>query len=337
METISPVYARLLVCELERRDIDASALFAGTSLSRNDLLRGGDISMEDFLRILQTGDRLLGNSQIGFMLGRRMNVFAMGPVGSGLAVAPSLREGLQLLESFSRLHVTYIHISARSTLQGLTVTILYGQDTGLVERFHTETAMMLLQQYMETLIGEPIVDAQYRLAIPKPKSTEIYTNALHGQISFDAPFNEVDIPLRLLDLPSAYYHAEVWRQAQMSLSQSLKEQSQNEGKTYTQHIAALLRTSPPPLPELSEVAFTLHISERTLNRRLQVEGTGFRQLKSLALASRAKLYLRDTTYSVESIAEEMGYKDTANFRRAFRKCEGCSPIEYRQSKSAAGS
>jgi AraC-like DNA-binding protein len=336
METISPVYARLLLRELERREIDATALFTGTSLSRRDLLLGGDISLEDFLHILRTGDQLLGDDQLGFLLGRNMHVFAMGPVGSGLAVAPGLREGLQLLESFSRLHVTYIDISARSTLQGLTVTILYGQDTGLVERFHTETAMMLLQQYMETLIGEPIVDARYRLAIAEPKNTEPYTTSFHGRISFGAGVNEVDIPLRFLDIPSPFYHAELWRQAQMSLSQSLKDQSQYEGKAYGQHIAALLRTSQPPLPELSEVAFTLHISERTLNRRLQAEDTSFRQLKSLALANRAKLYLRETTYSVESIAEELGYKDVANFRRAFRKCEGCSPIEYRHSKSAAG-
>ncbi len=336
MESISPVYARLLLRELERREIDAAALFANTALSRNDLLCGGDISLDDFLQILQTGDQLLGNDQLGFLLGRSMHVFAMGPVGSGLAVAPDLREGLQLLESFSRLHATYIDISARSTMRGLTVTILYGQDTGRVERFHTETAMLLLQQYMEALIGEPVAEAQYRLAIPKPKSAEIYTNAFHGQISFDAGFNEVDIPLRLLDLPSPYYHPELWRQAQISLAQSLKEQSRNEGKTYTQYIVALLRTSQPPLPELGEVAFTLHISERTLNRRLQTEDTSFRQLKSLALASRAKLYLRDTTYSVESIAEELGYKDAANFRRAFRKSTGCSPIEYRHSKSAVG-
>ncbi|MDH3351175.1 MAG: AraC family transcriptional regulator [Gammaproteobacteria bacterium] len=337
MDTISPVYARLLLRELERREIDVAPLFAGTSLSQTELLRGGDISLEDFLHILHTGDRLLGDDQLGLLLGRSMHVFAMGPVGAGLAMAPSLREGLQLLESFSRLHATYIDISSRSTTRGLTVTILYGHDTGHVERFHTETAMMLLQQYMETLAGEPVVDARYRLAIPQPGNTEIFTQAFHGHISFDAGDNEVDIPLRLLDRYSPYYHAELWRQAQMSLAQSLKEQSVGAGKSYTQHIAALLRSSQPPLPELGEVAFALHISQRTLNRRLQAEDTSFRQLKSLALVSRARLYLRDTNYSVESIAEELGYKDAANFRRAFRKCEGCSPIEYRRSRFGATS
>lgn len=333
MDTISPVYARLVLRELERREIDPAPLFAGLSTSRQELVLGGDISIEDFLHILRTGDRLLGDEQLGFMLGRSMQVFAMGPVGVGIAAAPNLREGLQVLESFTRLHATYIDISARSTLSGLTVTILYRQDTGYVERFHTETAMMLLQQYMETLIGEPIEDAHYRLAIPEPDNSADYTNALHGPISFDADLNEVDIPGHWLDLPSPYFHAELWRQARITLSQNLKEQSDNEGTPYTQHITGLLRTSEPPLPDLREVASDLNVSARTLNRRLQAENASFRRLKSRALASRAKQYLRQTNHSVEAIAEELGYKDTANFRRAFRRNEGCSPIEYRQSVS----
>ena len=330
MDRISPVYARLVLRELLRRGIDPAPLFAGTSTSRDQLLRGGDIPLQDFLHILRAGDRLLGEEQLGFMLGRQMHVLAMGPIGSAIASAPSLREGLQVLESFTRLHATYIDLAARSTLQGMTVTILYQRDTGYVERFHTETAMMLLQEYIETLIGEPINDARFRLAIPEPEDRSAYTNALHGQVSFGASANEVDIPHRWLDIPSPYYHPDLWRQAQMSLSQGLKEHSEYEDTPYKQYVAGLLRTSEPPLPDLGDIAFDLNVSQRTLNRRLQAENTSFRQLKSEALARCAKQYLLETDFSVEAIAEELGYSDTANFRRAFRKTEGCSPIDYRQ-------
>ena len=331
--TISPVYARLVLREVQRREIDPAPLFAATSLRPEELLRCSDISLQDFLHILRTGDRLLGDGQLGLILGRNMNVLALGPVGVAIASAPNLREGLQVLESFSRLHATYVEIGARSTLQGMTVSILYQQDTGYVERFHTETAMMLLQQYIETLLGEPASEAHFRLAMPKPHGYTDYANALHGRISFGAAANEVDIPQAWLDLPSPYYHAELWRQAQLALARALKEQSETDGTTYRQHIAGLLRTSEPPLPDLGKVASDMNLSQRTLNRRLQAEKTSFRQLKSLALADWAKQYLRETDYSVEAIAEQLGYRDTANFRRAFRKIEGCSPIEYRQSRS----
>ena len=74
----------------------------------------------------------------------------------------------------------------------------------------------------------------------------------------------------------------------------------------------------------------LHTSERTLNRRLQAEGSSFRTLKSDALAAWGKLYLAHTDQSVESIAAALGYQDAANFRRAFRKSVGRSPNDYRQ-------
>ncbi len=330
MERISPVYARLVLRELQRRGIDPAPLFDGLSIGPGELFRGGDISMQDFIHILRTGDQLLGDEQLGFLLGRKTNVLALGPVGVAIASAPNLREGLQALESFSRLHATYVDIVARSTLQGMTVTILYRRDTGDVERFHTETAMMLLQQYIETTIGIPVEEARFRLAIPEPENKVEYLDALHGQISFGATANELDIPHEWLDQPSPFYHPELWRQAQLTLSKSLKQQSASEDMPYTQHLSGLLRTSEPPLPDLAAVAFDLNISQRTLNRRLQAEKTSFRRLKSQAMARWAKQYLRETDYSVEAIAELLGYKDTANFRRAFRKSEGCSPVEYRQ-------
>ena len=334
MDKISPIYARLILRELEQRHLDTSPLFAGTALSRDELLRGGDIDLPDFVHILEVGDRLLGDGQLGFLLGRKMHVFAMGPVGAGMAVAPCLRDGLQLLESFTRLHASYVDIDARSTMLGLTVSILYEQETGYVERLHTEAAVMLLQQYMETLIGEPVRDVRYHFAMPEPANSQDYEGALHGHIVFNAEANEVDIPQRWLDLPSPYFHAELWQQAQLSLARTLRDQSKLAGAPYTQHITTLLRTSEAPFPDLNEVAYGLHVSARTLNRHLQAESTSFRQLKSQELVSRAKLYLRESDQSVEAIAEALGYKDTANFRRAFRKSEGCSPMEYRVANSA---
>lgn len=333
MDKISPIYARLVLRELEQRNLDTSPLFAGTALGRDELLRGGDIELPDFVHILEVGDRLLGDEQLGFLLGRKMHVFAMGPVGAGMAVAPCLRDGLQLLESFTRLHASYIDIDARSTMQGLTVRILYEQETGYVERLHTETAVMLLQQYMETLIGKIVRDVRYRFAMPEPGNSRDYAEALHGHIEFNADANEVDIPQRWLDPPSPYYHAELWQQAQLSLARTLRDQSKIAGAPYTQHIMTLLSTSETPFPDLKEVAYGLHVSARTLNRHLQAENTSFRQLKSQALVSRAKLYLRESDQSVEAIAEALGYGDTSNFRRAFRKSEGCSPMDYRMANS----
>ena len=180
--------------EVQRREIDPTPLFAGIASTPDELQRGGDIGMQDFLHILRTGDQLLGNEPLGFILGQQLHVLAMGPVGVAIASAPNLRAGLQTLESFARLHASYVDIGARSTLRGMTVTILYQHDTGDVERFHTQTAMVLLQQYIEIMTGTRYDDVHFRLAIPEARNKAAYQEALHGQVTFDAGTNEIDIP-----------------------------------------------------------------------------------------------------------------------------------------------
>ena len=329
MDTISPVYARLVLREMQRQGCDTSSLFAGTSLNPRQLLRGGDISITDFLHILDVGQQTLEDGELGLMLGKNMRVSALGPVGAGMAIAPNLREGLQLAESYTRLHSSYVSIRASSTMFGLSIRLLYQHDTGRLERFHTETGAMLIQHYVEELTGQALSDAHYKLKIPQPKDTSAYQQAFHGKLSFVQGYNEIVIPRHWLDQPSPYFHAELWQEAQQSLSKALKTLGTQESATYTQHVSALLRSSEPPLPGLQQVAANLHVSERTLNRRLQSEGSSFRQLKSDCFAVWAKIYLSQTDNSVESIAATLGYQDTANFRRAFRKSTGASPNEYR--------
>jgi AraC-like DNA-binding protein len=62
---------------------------------------------------------------------------------------------------------------------------------------------------------------------------------------------------------------------------------------------------------------------------LQDEGTSFRELRGKAIDRWARQYLQQTDLSVEAIAATLGYQDTANFRRAFRKRTGMTPGQFR--------
>ncbi|QFU76454.1 AraC family transcriptional regulator [Halioglobus maricola] len=337
MQTISPVYARLVLRELEQNGVDPEPMFRGLSLNRNDLCLGGDIALHDFLQILQRGQELIPHIKLGLALGRNAHAFVLGPIGAAMNIAPTVREGLQQLESFTRLHVSYIDANVQSSPSGIIIQMIYHEDTGTLEKFHTETAMLLFQKYVETCTGKELTDARYKMAFPAPDDPQTYQGIFHGEVCFDAECNSVEIPRQWLDLPSPYFHAEMWEEAQIKLSRLLADQVGSANDTFTRHIRALLQSSEPPLPDLEEVAGRLFVSQRTLNRRLQAEGTNYRQLKSAALAERAKAYLVHTSDSVESIAATLAYQDAANFRRAFRKSTGFSPDQFRKNLAASHS
>lgn len=329
MENISPVYARFVLREILQQGISATDLLQGTSLSREELEAGGDISMGDFLTILENGRTLSGNEQLGLVIGRHTNIIALGDIGAAAAIAPTLREGLQVIENYTRLHVSYMQVQLSSGLQGLSMRFHFLQDTGITERFHTETTFMLVQHYVETLTGRTLDTAQYRVAAPAPDYAAEYSHWLHSPVSFNWAYNAAELPIDCLDLPSPYYNAGMWDQATRVLAQKIRALEGEEQFPYTQYVSTLLRSSEPPLPELGAAAARLHLSDRTLNRRLQQEGTSFREIKRDILGRWARQLLGETPHSVEAIAATLGYQDTANFRRAFRNSEGCSPSEFR--------
>jgi AraC-like DNA-binding protein len=331
MDNISPVYARLVLREILAQGIPAQRLFHGTLLTRDELETGGDIAMQDFLTVLENGQRLTGNEQLGLtVIGCNSNIITLGPIGVAAAIAPTLRAGLQVLENFTRLHITYMRVTLTSTLEGLSVRLRYLQETGEVKRFHTEAAMMLVQHFVETVSGQPLQDAEYRMAIAPPDYATEYASWLHSPVTFNWPDSSAELPGRLLDQPSPYFNADMWQQATQDLARRIKALEGLDERPYTQYVEAYLRSCDTPLPDLATVAGRLHMSERTLNRRLQREGNSFRHIRGSILNGWARRRLLETEDSVEAIAASLGYQDAANFRRAFRRAEGCSPGEFRR-------
>src|SRR5690606_11850407 len=78
------------------------------------------------------------------------------------------------------------------------------------------------------------------------------------------------------------------------------------------------------------VALQLKVSPRTLKRRLAEQGTSYSELLDTLRQERAALLLEDPELSVQEIADLVGYSDTANFTRAFKRWTGLTPQAFRQ-------
>ena len=81
---------------------------------------------------------------------------------------------------------------------------------------------------------------------------------------------------------------------------------------------------------LGTVAESLHISARTMHRRLTSEGTSFQQLKDSFRQTLAVHYIARPELSIDAIAALIGFQDNAAFYRSFKKWTGVSPGQYRQ-------
>ena len=94
-------------------------------------------------------------------------------------------------------------------------------------------------------------------------------------------------------------------------------------------VGALLEDATADFPDLEAAASRLHVSSRTLKRRLARRGTTYQHLLDQTRKARATALLRDTRVPIAQIAATLGYRDPATFTRAFRKWTGRSPSEFR--------
>jgi AraC-like DNA-binding protein len=76
---------------------------------------------------------------------------------------------------------------------------------------------------------------------------------------------------------------------------------------------------------LRDVARRLHMSERTLRRRLQESGVTFGELVSRVRLDLADDWLQRTDFNVKHISYLLGYSDAAAFSRAYKRWTGRSP------------
>ncbi len=83
------------------------------------------------------------------------------------------------------------------------------------------------------------------------------------------------------------------------------------------------------------VAALLDMGVRTLQRRLQVEGLSFRDIRLDETLLRGLALVRESDASIKDIALALGYEEPRSFRRAFHARFGQSPSEVRASIDAA--
>lgn len=93
----------------------------------------------------------------------------------------------------------------------------------------------------------------------------------------------------------------------------------------------------PDIPSVAELAKELHVSERTLGRRVRnATGMGTNAMIQSVRVHRARNLLRTSRMSIEQVALSVGYRDATALRRLMQKAVGATPGQVRGTASVAG-
>ncbi len=82
-------------------------------------------------------------------------------------------------------------------------------------------------------------------------------------------------------------------------------------------------------PGIEQVAGSLGMSARTLQRRLKEDGIVYQQLVDELREGLARVHLRANNLSIVEVAYLLGYSDASAFNRAFKRWTGTTPLRFR--------
>ena len=192
-----------------------------------------------------------------------------------------------------------------------------------------DTFALVIQSFAESVLGRELIEARVELMHRKPAYHRLYRDYLHAPVRFGRAANCYLIPTSLARTPNASGDPDAYAAAQ-AMCQNLLEQVPVTALSTADRVRSLLLSRTAGSVTEEEIARALFITKRTLARRLEREGTGYREIREHLLAELAARHLRESRLSVEAVATLLGYSDAAAFRKAFRRWYGQTPGSFRR-------
>jgi AraC-like DNA-binding protein len=120
-------------------------------------------------------------------------------------------------------------------------------------------------------------------------------------------------------------------------TEMLQNKLGTENQSVIQRIRfTILELSRLSFPSLEEVAAQMHLTPRTLQRKLQDEHTSFRAECDSIKQELACNLLSSKSISVAEVSDRLGYADQAAFQRAFKQWTGTTPKAFQQKAAGTG-
>ncbi|MGP4002223.1 AraC family transcriptional regulator [Streptomyces sp. 8N706] len=312
------------------RGVPVQACLGGSGVDRNTLADdAAHVRAWQELMVAQNLVRATGDAPgLGLEAGSRIPLRTYSVWGFALLASPTLREaaavGLRYLE------LTFAMVGICLQEDGNEVHLVL--DDGLVpqpvRRFFVERELANIRTILDTILGRPFIPLRLDLRFPRPQKLAPYEALANAPIAFGAPRNAIVTSAAVLEqsLPQADRRTMQVCERECSL---LLARRADGG--FAARVRELLMQLPDGFPDMGVAAAALHVSTRTLHRRLAVEGTSYRRLVDGARHARAVEMLSTLGLGVDQIAVRLGYADAAAFIRAFRRWTGATPGAYRTS------
>jgi AraC-like DNA-binding protein len=312
------------------RDIVYEAVNRGASLA--ELCQALDVSVEelsdselkiDLERACKAWEQavfLTKDNLLGLHIGESTTPSILGMVGNLMQSSPDLLSAFETLSKYSSTASDMFHYGVRVLNEEVTLTFapaaLWLKASPETARHSTERSMSGTLRIFYLLTGKKIKPLRVSFGHKRAGSLSEYTSIFDSTPRFSALANELTFAKKTMLTRVVSYDRSLFS----IFEKMLREKKNKAAASTTDQIRRLLvRDFQGQIPSLEIIAAQIHMTPRTVQRRLTQEGTTFRILTANIQKELASRFMKLKGSNLSQVAGLLGYSDPSAFRRAYRK------------------
>ncbi|MDX1696132.1 MAG: AraC family transcriptional regulator, partial [Ketobacteraceae bacterium] len=315
---IPSVSARLLLQHLTGQGISATRMLEGSSYSDPDAFQQDCelISAADYCVFIRNALALTGNPALGLTRASQVSLGDFDAYGYAIMSSDSLGAAASIGMEFWMLSGSLLDIETRVENDVAVFEFTPRIPMDDVLPYVAEESMSVIYQLCHFLVGNKFAATEVDFAYPEPVYAAEYHKVFDCPLRFSAPNNAIRVPTAVLNEPLIMSSPQVAALCKAQCDALIKNLSVHD--EFVESLRRFLIDAKPDFPTVDEMAERLHISARTLRRRLQERDTTYRDLLDEIRLELAQQYLRDTQLSIDQIAALVGFEETTSFRKAYK-------------------
>lgn len=270
-------------------------------------------------------------AHFGLLVGQRASLGSFGLIGLLARSAPDAGSALRSL-------VRHFHYQARGAVLALEVdgglaVLSYAsyQPQAVATDQVGDGALAIAFNLLHELCGADWAPIELRFAHRKPDDVAPFRRFFKAPLRFDAEQYAVVFSASWLARALPGTDPELRRLLQQQID---RLESRHEDDFAEQLRSVLRHALVTGHASAEQIAAFFSVDRRTLNRRLNAQGTGFQQIVDELSFEIARQMLANSAMDIVEVADLLGYANASAFTRAFRRWSGDTPASWREQAKA---
>ncbi len=338
--SLSYDYLRVAVNYLQRLGIDEQSCLIETGIA-NILAEPNPESPEQSLvtidinqyrKLVESLKKLSQQPEIGILLGQQYNISTHGNLGQVALCSQNIWEAVALVTKYTELRNHLLSMEWRRENAMAVLEFSTHLEATDLQQYAMEVAMSTMNRWLrfclKSVESSPAM-IEMHFSHPEPSYVETYRKVLRCPILFDQPSYQIKLPLDICFLPLRCANTTLFKLIEKQCEVLLANLSENN---LVDTIRRILLSNPANLPSQDEIAVQLNMAPRTLRKYLKEQATSYQQILDQVRCELAQTYLADSQWSIEDIANLLGFSDRYHFSSAFKKWLGITPAAFRKTE-----